>query len=260
MTADATPAASAPALLLGVGRFCSRTMVRDPGWHRHRWHELVLVTDGRYEVACEGGAMRGGPGSVFHYHAGRAHLPRPIGDEPVALVFLQYAQEGDAPLRRPLQSHDADGRVLALLRRMEDLFPGIGARAEPRRAQALASLLDLVLFEHEVAEGRDGDRLVRTVRAFVSDRLDRPIALADLARAADLSRFHFARSFQAAAGVPPLAFVRRLRLEAAIELLRRTDAPHKAVARAIGLRGEAALRRLFRRELGRTPGAVRRGL
>ena len=56
------------------------------------------------------------------------------------------------------------------------------------------------------------------------------LTVADLAREAGLSRFHFTRRFRREAGITPGAFLRRLRIARATELL---DATSSSVARAM---------------------------
>ena len=76
--------------------------------------------------------------------------------------------------------------------------------------------------------------------------LGEPIGLDDLARAAELSRFHFHRVFQAAVGETPAQFVERLRLERAALLLLAAEIPITELAWEVGFRNPETFARRFR--------------
>lgn len=93
---------------------------------------------------------------------------------------------------------------------------------------------------------------------FIHANLNRVFGLDDLAKHLGLSRRTLARRFRKSAGVSPLEFVQRVRMERAIHLLETTDMSIDAVADAVGYSGTAAFRRTFRRETGRAPSDYRR--
>ena len=100
---------------------------------------------------------------------------------------------------------------------------------------------------------------VRRVRDLVRARLADPdLALADLAREAFLSEYHFARQFKRATGETPAAHVRRVRMEYAARRLRsRPGLAVVAVAAEVGYRDPSAFARAFRAVVGASPTAVR---
>lgn len=102
----------------------------------------------------------------------------------------------------------------------------------------------------------EGARLAR-VLAYVETHLEREVSLEDLAREACLSAFHFARSFKAAVGMSPHAFLLQRRLERARNLLESTSLPLAEVASACGFCSQAHLSTSFKRETGVTPGVFR---
>ena len=101
---------------------------------------------------------------------------------------------------------------------------------------------------------------LRRVLSFAEQRLAEPLALADLAKVAGLSRFHFSRAFRNATGEPPLAYLTRQRVEAAKRLLRETDLPMTEVARRSGHTSPSQFATSFRRRTGQTPSHFRRWL
>jgi AraC family transcriptional regulator len=80
-----------------------------------------------------------------------------------------------------------------------------------------------------------------------------------LADAVGLSSFHFCRSFKAASGQSPHAYVTRLRMEEALRLLRSTSRPVFDIALDTGYSTAAHFSQAFRRHWGVTPREARLG-
>ena len=78
-----------------------------------------------------------------------------------------------------------------------------------------------------------------------------------MADVAALSPFHFARAFKATTGLAPHRFVTTRRLEAAKAAILTSDASVVRVAHQVGFSNVSHFRRVFRRELGVTPGQLR---
>lgn len=93
--------------------------------------------------------------------------------------------------------------------------------------------------------------------AMAADLASAP-SLADLARLAGLSTFHFARAFKRSLGMPPYHYLSQLRLERAEHLLRQGSLPIEAVAQAVGFGSSQAFARAFRSRYAVTPSAYRR--
>lgn len=108
------------------------------------------------------------------------------------------------------------------------------------------------------AAGRlDAARLV-AVTDFIAANLHRDLSIAELAGAAALSPYHFARSFRRSTGLAPHRFVTTLRLERAAEQLRRSAQTVEQIAEGIGFSNLSHFRRLFRLHYGATPSDFRR--
>ncbi|KAF1724459.1 helix-turn-helix transcriptional regulator [Pseudoxanthomonas japonensis] len=91
--------------------------------------------------------------------------------------------------------------------------------------------------------------------AFILRNLGRNFTLADVAAAACISRFHFARQFRQRVGCSPMAYVMRLRLERAKEMLARGDQRIADTAAALGFYDQSHFTRTFRRATGVSPRA-----
>ena len=90
-------------------------------------------------------------------------------------------------------------------------------------------------------------------------RYREPLGVADLARAAGLSRAHFSREFRRAFGESPHAYLLTRRLERAAALLRTTDRSIADICFTVGLKSVGSFTTSFGQTYGMTPTAYRAG-
>lgn len=102
------------------------------------------------------------------------------------------------------------------------------------------------------------DEGVSLVQSWVRQHLTEDITLAALAQLVEQSPRNFSRRFQAATSESPMAYVLRLRLDSARELLRDTNLTVAEVGEACGFRTAAYFGRVFRERLSMTPGEYRK--
>lgn len=93
---------------------------------------------------------------------------------------------------------------------------------------------------------------------WITERLDRPLTVEDLARQANMSSRNLARHFRSATGTTPLRWLLTQRIRRAQELLERTDDGIDLIAEATGMGTAATLRRHFNRTVGVPPDSYRR--
>ena len=84
------------------------------------------------------------------------------------------------------------------------------------------------------------------------------IEFESLAATAELSLYHFARTFKQSEGTTPHTFVLERRLARARELLARTDLSLSEVAFAVGFADQSHFTRRFRQMVGVSPGQFRK--
>jgi AraC-like DNA-binding protein len=94
-------------------------------------------------------------------------------------------------------------------------------------------------------------------RDLADARYFEPLGVADLARAAGLSRWHFSREFRRTFGESPHAYLLTRRLERAAALLRTTDRPVLDICLSVGLRSVGSFTASFSRAYGVSPTAYR---
>jgi len=96
------------------------------------------------------------------------------------------------------------------------------------------------------------------LNAWVSQRLEEPLAVEDLAAHMKMSPRTFSRAYTAETGVSPAKAVERLRVEAARALIEAGAQGLKEVAERTGFRHPETMRRAFVRIFGLPPGVLRR--
>jgi transcriptional regulator GlxA family with amidase domain len=102
-----------------------------------------------------------------------------------------------------------------------------------------------------------GDEGLAPTRAWMLERLDEPLTVADMAAHACCSPRTFARRFRAETGTTPLQWFLGERVLAARRLLEASDLPVELVAARCGFGTAAGLRDHFRRACQTTPTAYR---
>ncbi|CAN5841288.1 hypothetical protein BH18ACI4_BH18ACI4_10270 [soil metagenome] len=139
---------------------------------------------------------------------------------------------------------------------------GLGGRLY---AESLANILAVHLLRHytagvgasrEFSGGLSGPKL-RRVLAFVADNYDSDLSLAELARVAGMSTFHFAREFKRTTGTTPHQYLIQFRVERAKGLLTGSELPLVEVSSRTGFSHQSHFTRLFRRLTGTTPQSYR---
>jgi AraC-like DNA-binding protein len=223
--------------------------------HSHTGHEMVLITAGQMETRIRGLTQVCGPGAVKLHPRGEAHAERAVGGDGVGLMCLSWdSAEGVDYRAWPLFVADRTGRIRMLMEWMLELSPPLDAAA----AAARHGLLQALVLAYAASSRSPADELVVSIRGWVRTHIARPIYLDDLARVAGVSRYHFNRQFRRAAGMPPMRFVRELRVDAARAHLLNTDLPLREIAPLVGFADEFQLSRVFREVSGHPPAAVRR--
>jgi len=141
-----------------------------------------------------------------------------------------------------------------------------GSLDAPYRASELAySIVMGLLSENADSARKIADKPASTtVPAFIPAveefcRLNyaRPIGVDDMARVANMSRFHFSRVFEKARGTPPGRYLARLRLEEAMRLVSAGGTTVKEVAHRCGYSDANYFCKVFRKSFGVSPGAYR---
>jgi AraC-like DNA-binding protein len=106
-----------------------------------------------------------------------------------------------------------------------------------------------------------GDEMFRRLcrsRDYLAAGIDKPLRLADAAREAYLSPYHYHRVFRATFGETPHEFVTRLKMEQAKRLLLREGMPVTEVCFALGYESLGSFSNRFRSHIGYSPSEYQR--
>lgn len=216
--------------------------------------DALLVNPGPDELSVSGdGYLSLAVAPIFLLDAAvRAGITR--GGALVA--FRARVVRGDRRLRRA----SAD---LADELRQEEVGQGaiVGAIVEHILVHSLRRHSDARRADQiEVSRAGLVDRRIRRAVELMHVRLDEELPLDELAAAAYLSPFHFARLFKKLVGVTPHAYLAALRAERARQLLAETDLSVTEVGARVGYASASHFSKAFRRATGLTPRDFRASL
>jgi AraC-like DNA-binding protein len=235
--------------------------------HWHEEYQLCLIQAGSGELIYRGHDLPTPPASLFMVHPGEVHSNRAddragcsyrtlfVGAEAMSGAASEAGLKGSAPpffptavvyegevIRQYLALHCALERPASSLERQTlllELLAGLVTRYAERRAPAQARGTE----RQAVARARD----------FLAAHYVENVTLAQLARVANLSPFHFSRVFAEETGMPPHAFQTQMRVARAAALLRE-GWPIPQAASQTGFADQSHLTRHFKRLVGVTPG------
>ena len=126
-------------------------------------------------------------------------------------------------------------------------------------ASALAAHLVVHYSAHrpkvKVPEGGLPAQSFKQVIDYIDAHLDQNLSLADLARVAQLSPYHFARLFKQSTGMSPHRYHIHCRVERAKQLLLKKRLPLADIAQQLGFSSQGHFNYHFKRSTGLTPGA-----
>lgn len=189
------------------------------------------------------------PGLAAEVHDGltrslERQLECPVSEASPELSFDEHLREHDA-LVTPVLRHIAqvvdsgtatetglDEQLRILLARM------LRAERRVRRRTELICARPALRIELQ--------RRLDRARSFMHTHYNEPIRLREIALAAHLSPFHLLRSFKAAYGSTPAAFLSRKRIGAAVRLIESTDWPLSQIAEHVGFGCRSTLFRQLR--------------
>jgi AraC family transcriptional regulator len=168
--------------------------------------------------------------------------------------------------RRPLTLLTGDARIESALESIAGEIENADAGWREMIGSLVNQLTVYLLRAHinvqrsdEIELSRVGivDRRLRRAIEFMHDNCGRELSLAEIARAAYLSEYHFSRLFKKITGATPHAYLAALRMERARKLLAETDLPITEVGAQVGYSTQSHFTKVFREIVGMTPRAFR---
>ena len=254
------------------------------GLHGHDFSEVVVVTGGRGLHRIGRDMWTLSAGDVFVVKGREAH--EYVDPQELSLINVLYRPERlkwdladlvslpgyhalftlEPQWRRrhqfnsrlhlpPAEIAHAVGLIDQLDAELKARSPGFGFLATALFMQ----LVGMLYRAYGRSPNPDSQALLRIAAAIthLETHYAEPVHLDDLAAIAHMSKRSFLRTFQAATGQSPIAYLIQIRVDRAADRLRLTDDPVTDVAFAVGFQDSNYFARQFRRLMGATPRAYR---
>lgn len=101
---------------------------------------------------------------------------------------------------------------------------------------------------------------LESVKDFLSDRLISPPQIKELSRITGLNQQKLMSGFKQLNGMTIYEYIRRARMQKAMELLLESDMPVLEIAKSVGYRSDGHFHQAFREICGTTPGSIRKSV
>jgi AraC-like DNA-binding protein len=227
--------------------------------HRHDHHQIVLPHVGNLELEVAGRAGRVEQGVGAFIGAGASH------------AFLAKGANGFLVIDLPVRHFDSDqfaqsfdkNAFFPIEPAAQGLLDYASAMLERTKLSGTILAYWMMLLLDGIAQGRPvipSSEILALNRAmaFMRSHASQPIRVTDVSSAAGLSDTRLHALFRKHYGQSPHAALVHLRVEAARELLARTNLSIAEIAVRTGHGDQSALTRRLRVALGATPAALRR--
>lgn len=122
-----------------------------------------------------------------------------------------------------------------------------------RLLNTFAEQLSAVSNQIAIRQANTEPPAITRAKAFIAEHLSEDLSLGDVAKAVNMSRFYFCKSFRKHAGLNFTDYVARLRVERAKELLLNPNLRVSEIAYEVGFQSLTHFNRVFRRVVGKSP-------
>lgn len=237
---------------------------------------VVQVIRGHYQAYRDGLPARIDAGDVFlsaanvplHFvhHADPSQGPtmaaRWIHASFTLFGSIDFTSMLELPLRIPAERAGGIGAVLDRVPTVNNASPDhplLGlARRQQLAFELLRTLCELAPMKRDRESFVQDSRRIARVVSYIKANLATPIEGSDLAHQAHMSSSQFYLIFQRCMGMPPLQYVRRIRLAEAARMLMRTDQSIAEIAQHVGFSNPFHFSRVFKEHFSLSPRAYRR--
>ncbi len=260
-------------------------LAREPvPWHWHNEWECAVVAQGRAEVAVGTEHFTAEAGEGYFIHAGVLHSmcaagdgacrlqavvfhPSLVGGSPGSVFDRQYVQpllaRGSPPCVRLRRGEAWQAAALDEIAAAWHSCARETAGYELAVRAALSRLAFQLTLRGPAAPPPTARSLRETARMkamlrYIEQNLDAPLDTAAIAASAAVSESECLRCFRRTIGLPPVQYVRQLRIRRAAALLRETDLSVSEIGARCGFPDASYFAKTFRALTGRSPGAYRR--
>ncbi|MCE7988777.1 MAG: AraC family transcriptional regulator [Caldilinea sp. CFX5] len=239
--------------------------------HTHEQYAIGVIERGALGFFYRGENVVAWPGTINLCIPGEPHTGQPAGSEgwsyrmfyfDPALLQQIASQVADCPCAIPYFQpgvivDPVMAQQLACLHRQFELADGSLLEQETRLLDVLAQMIQRHADDPpQVYRMGQEPYAVTRLKEYMASHYSENISLETLSQLTHLSPYHLLRTFRAAVGIPPHAYLRQVRVQHAKELLA-FGQPIADVALATGFTDQSHLTRWFKRLWGVTPAQFR---
>lgn len=229
--------------------------------------ELIFVRQGTLSMREEDQEFSAKPGQTLLLWPGRKHAGQEYNTEDLHFFWVHFTLDDEA--HSPVDyseisipqicSIDRPDRLTGLFRRFLD------DQEAKCLTQESADLLVMLMLNHIAQTEEPSEYFIGTAtlvaqraEAFIRTNFDKPVSTSSIARALDYNPDYLGRAFRAVYSTTLTAYLQKLRLNHACNLLMDGSLSVAQVARQCGYDDPGYFRRIFHRQEGMSPMAYRR--
>ena len=164
----------------------------------------------------------------------------------VILIYIRHRQ----------QTREREQRLERILRQYRELQESIEEPSTPKPKPSTISpqpsTIRYSLEEPKIVN--EDEEMMRQLMAFIEQRIsDEDLKVEDMAEAVNMGRTVFYEKVRSLVGTAPVDFLRRLRMQRAMQLISRSQLNVSQVAYSVGFTDPKYFSRCFKKETGMTP-------
>jgi len=226
-----------------------------------RYLTIEFIVGGTWELSTRHGKWTVGPGTIFAYGPETAYSLKALCDSGLTKYFIGFAGSTSARLLARTGLKGAKpGRILHM-RWLHDIFDQLieTSHIRPRPRRIISRMLAALLLERVREDLRTESHFPHALhsyehcRNYLADNYLRIRNISEAARTCGVSAAHFSRLFHRFDTESPNAFLLRLKMNHAAELILRGNLPVKVAGAQVGFDDPYHFSRCFKRVHGVAP-------
>lgn len=237
----------------------------DPGYEIQRdgfrYLALEYIVGGNWELETAKGKWTLGPGSIFTYGPRIRYSLKTLSGGGFSKYFVDFAGSSAARLIARTGLSGSRPERIVQRRWVPDLLDQLieSAHLRPAARTSLSRMLAPLILERVREDLRPGPRSsharqsYENCRHYLTDNYLQIRSLSDAARACGVSPVHLSRLFRRFSTEGPSAFLARLKMNHAAELIARSNLSVSSAAQAAGYEDPYHFSRVFKRVHGVAP-------
>ena len=250
--------------------------------HSHPFFEFVYVLKGRAEHTINDRTMILSEGDYFFIDLNCSHKYRKLSEESefcvVNCMFLPQFIDGSLSHVKSFSQlvgyctkeffadsditlssyHDGDGFVGALVQRMMREYRDKKEGYSILIRNSLSSLIVCLARNGSGSKQSGNEHITSSVKRYAEKNIKNEIHLSDIARELNFSLTYVSITFKREMGMTFRDYLKKIRLERACRYLRTTEMTVAEIAENVGYSDAAFFFKIFKKELGVTPGEYRK--